>query len=393
MASSDRLLYSSASLGQWQKVSAGMAATSRLRTNWSADEAIEGRDVILEAPFTTGKTHALCISALQVIRADIKTCQALILTSTFFEARKMLEFTTDTCQFMQMDRPAMVGRRNVEDDISSLLDGQQFVVGTPRRVLELIQLDAIKIDSVKLFILDDADELVARDFSEHILALHEQMPHAMQGSVLSATMPKDVLEIANKLLHNPLHIIVSRCGRPLHSIRQVYMVVQKNDWKLDILSHLSDIFGVTQAVVFCNTRRTVEWLAGEFASHGITTSAMHADMAATDRAGLMQDFRSGSSAILLATNMLARGIQAHSASLIINYDLPAKLEDYFHRTSSGSRFAQGCKTVNLITATELCKLHAIGYFYNTQIEEVPIPLPLCSRLSAENSLCSTVVLK
>lgn len=370
-----------------------MAATSRLRTNWSADEAIEGHDVVLEAPSTTGKTHALCISALQAISADIKTCQALILTSNFSEARKILEFTTDTCQSMQVDRPAMVGRRNVEDDISSLLDGQQFVVGTPRRVLELIKLDAIKIDSAKLLILDDADELVARDFSEHILALHEQMPHAMQGSVLSATMPQDVLEMANKLLRNPLHIIVSRCGRPLHSIRQVYMVVEKNDWKLDILSHLSDIFGVTQAVVFCNTRRTVEWLAGEFASHGITTSAMHADMAATDRAGLMQDFRSGSSATLLATNMLARVIQAHSASLIINYDLPAKLEDYFHRTSSGSRFAQGCKTVNLITATELCKLHDIGHFYNTKIEEVPIPLPLCSRLSAENSFCSTVVLK
>jgi len=343
---------------------------------------IEGRDLVVEAPFTTGKTDALCISALETIDADIKTCQALIVTSAFSEAKKILNSIMDICQFMQLDRPAMIGRRKMEEDIPALRDGQQFVVGTPRRVLELIQLGAIKIGSARLLVLDDADEMIARDFSEDILAIRKQMPHNTQGAVLSTTMPQDVLEIANKLLRDPLHIIVSKCGRPLHSVKQAYMGVEKDDWKLDILSHLSDIFGVAQAVVFCNTRRTVEWLSGEFASRGITTSAVHADMAATDRAGLLQDFRSGSSATLLATNMLARGIEVQSASLIINYDMPAKPEDYFHRTSSGSRFAQGCRTVNLITPTEVYKVHNIEHFYNTKIEEVPIPLPLCPWLSA-----------
>ena len=99
-----------------------------LHTNCPADEITEGRDIILEAPFTTGKTHALCIAALQALDSDIKTCQALILTPTFSEARKNVEVTTDIAQFMQVDAPASVGRRNIQEDISILRDGQQFVL-------------------------------------------------------------------------------------------------------------------------------------------------------------------------------------------------------------------------------------------------------------------------
>jgi len=355
-----------------------MAAMDRLQTNQSADETTKGHDVILEAPFTTGKTDALCIAALQTLDADVKTCQALVLTSSFIEAQKTAKFTTDVGQFMQLDCPASVGRRKIEDDINALHDGQQFVVGTPRRVLEMIQLDAIKIASTKLLVLDEADEMLARDFSEHILAIHKHMSDATQGIMISATMPHDVLDIATKLLQNPLHIIVSKSGRPLHRAKQVYMTVENEDQKLDILSHLDEALGAAQAVVFCNTRKTLEWLAEEFASRSITTSAMHADMPAFERADLLKDFRSGSTATLLATNMLARGIEVRAASLIVNYELPVKYEDYFHRTSSGSRFAEECVTVNLVTAAEVGKVREIEHFYNTTIEEMPVPVKLRS---------------
>jgi superfamily II DNA/RNA helicase len=347
-----------------------MAAMNRLHMNHSADETIGGRDVIVEAPFTTGKTHALCISALQIIDTDIKTCQALILTSTFYEAEKIAKFTADIGQYMQLDCSASVGRRDVDDDVNALRNGQQFVVGRPSRILELIRLGALKIDSTRLLVLDEVDEMDARGFTEHILAVHQCMPHTTQGAVVSATMPHDVLEIATKLLRDPLHIKV-RCGRPLHSIKQVYMAVEKEDQKLDILSHFGDVFGVAQAVVFCNTRRTLEWLAKEFAARGITTSAMHYDIPAFKRADLTKEFRSGATATLLATNILARGLDRLSTSLIVNYELPAKHEDYYHRTSSRGRFAPECITVNLVTAAEVCKIREIEQYYNTQIEEMP----------------------
>lgn len=347
-----------------------------LHMNCLADEMTEGRDIILIAPFTTGKTHALCIAALQALDSDIKTCQALILTPTFSEARKIVEFTSDIAQFVQVDGPASVGRRDIQEDISALRDGQQFVVGTPGRILELVQLDELKIDTTRLLVLDEVDELIAREFSANILAIHQHMPDSIQSVLLSAMMPQDVLDIATKLLRDPLHITVSKCGRPLHRAKQVYIVVDKEDRKLDMLSHLNDVFSVTQAVVFCNTRKTLGWLATEFASRGITTSAMHADMPAFERADLLKGFRSGSTATLLATNMLARGIETRSASLIVNYDLPAKHEDYFHRTGSGSRFAEGCTTVSMITAAEVGKIREIEHFYNTEIKEMTMPLLL-----------------
>jgi superfamily II DNA/RNA helicase len=347
-----------------------MAALETLHMNRSANQTIQGRDVIVEAPFTTGKTYGLCISALQLIDFDIKTCQALILTPTFIEAEKIRKFAADIGQSMQLDS-ASVGRRNVEEDIGALRDGQHFVVGRPSRILELIQLGAIKVDSTRLLVLDEADEMAARDFTEHILAIHRHLPDSTQGVFLSATMPHDVLETATKLLRNPLHIIVSKCGRPLHNIKQFYMAVKSEDQKLEVLSHLGEVFGIAQAVVYCNLRRTLESLAKELAARAITTSAMHYDIPAFQRADLFKEFRSGETATLLATNMLARGIEAHSVSLIINYDLPTKLEDYFHRTSSRDRFAPECITVNLVIAAEVCKIREIEHFYNTKIEETP----------------------
>jgi translation initiation factor 4A len=344
--------------------------------NQSADKTIEGHDVIVEAPFTTGKTHALCISALQILDSDLKTCQALILTSSFHEAKKIRKFTADIGLSMQLDCPAAVGSRNVDDDISALRDGQQFVVGTPSRVLDLIQLDAIKIDSARLLVLDEADEMVARDFTEHILAIHQRMPDSAQSVFLSATMPHYVLEVATKLLRNPLHITVSKCARPLHSTKQFYIPLENSDQKLTILSHLTEVFGVAQAVVFCNTRRSLESLVKEFAARGITTSAMHYDLPAFERADLFKEFKSGATATLLATNMLAAGIDAHSVELIVNYELPEKDEDYFHRTSSRERFATGCVTINLVTAAEVGRVSKIEQFYNTKIEERLIPLLL-----------------
>ena len=260
-------------------------------------------------------------------------------------------------------------------------DGQQFVVGTPARVLELIQLQAINVDSARLLVLDGADELVSRDFSEHILAIHQHLPGAVRTVILSATMPQEVLDITTKFLRTPLHIVVSKCARPLHRVKQVFMAVQQEDQKLEILSHLGDLFGVAQTVVFCNTRKILERLAEECAYRDITVSAMHADMTAIERAGLLQEFRSGAISTFLATNMLAaRGIEAHAASLMVNYDLPIKHEDYFHRTSSGGRFSRECLTINLATAAEVYKIREIESFYNTEIKEMPNPLLLAIRV-------------
>lgn len=256
-----------------------------------------------------------------------------------------------------------------------LHNAQQIVIGTPGRVLDLIHRGAITIDSTKLFVLDEADELLSRGFDEQILAIHSLLPPSTQSAFLSIMMPHDVLEMATKLLRDPLHIAPKRPIRhPLNGTKQFYIAAEERDQKLDILFDLIEIHGAAQAIIFCNLRRTVEWLAQQFTGREITISAMHADMPAFERADILGNYQSGSTRILLATNMLARGIDEQSVLLVVNYDLPAKLDDYIHRTNSRKRSEREAVIVNLTTAADISEVHDIERYYSTHIEETSIPL-------------------
>lgn len=349
-----------------------MTATNGLQLEHPANEMIEGDDVIVEAPHATGKTLSLCIAGLQNIDPDIKTCQALILTSSAGVARRLQMTAADIGQFVQMDWPASVGRSDIEDDIKILHDSQQFVVGSPGRILKLLQRGAITIDSTKLFALDEADEIVSRGHEENVLDIHRLVPDSAQVVFLSATMLDDVLETATRLMRNPLHIVVKGTQLSFRGVKQFCVAVPTEDVRLDLLSQLGTTLGDTQAVIFCNTRKKVEWLSNELTTRGISHTAMHGDMTALDRASSIKNFRSRSSRILLATNMLARGLDVQQTSLVVNYELPARPEEYIHRTNSSGRSERQCVTVNLMSTAEADRIHAIEHHYRTQVEELSI---------------------
>jgi translation initiation factor 4A len=332
----------------------------------------KGNNDIVKAPSAIGKTQGICIAALQIIDTDIKTCQALMLTSSFDAVQQIQKFTRDIGKFMEIDSPASVGRSDVGDDISALHTGQQFVVGTPDRVLELIQLDAIKIDCLKLFVLDEAHRLVSCGFTRQIFDIH--ITSSAQVVYLSVTMPHDVMEPATSLmLRDVLHIVGKPNGRPLEGVKQFSIAVREEKQKIEVLVDFCKTFGArSQIIVFCNLRRTLEKLAGDLTGHGITISPMHGDMPAYERAAIMEGFRSGSTRTLLATNLLARGIDVPTLSLVVNYDLPDKHQDYVHRTSSDcSAEARGI-TINLITAADSSTARDIERYYHVSIEEATI---------------------
>jgi len=337
-----------------------------------ANETIGGNGVIIEAPPATGKTQGLCIAALQIIDNNIKTCQALMLTSSFDVAQQIQKFASDIGQYMTTDRPASVGRSDIYDDISALQAGQQFVIGTPDRVLELIQRGAITLHSLKLFVLDGVDRLVSCGSTRQILDIHA--PSFTQVVFLSVATPRDVIGPATSLKRRDvLHIMMKKNGRPLEGIKQFVIAVEKEEQKFEILSDLIKTLGHTHIVIFCNLRRTMEMLTKSFTDLGITISAMHGDMPAFERAAIMKEFRTGSTRILLATNLLARGINDMLPSMIINYDLPVKHEDYVHRTSSNRRIEGQGIAVNLTTAAEIHHIQDIERYFNTKMEETTIP--------------------
>lgn len=213
---------------------------------------------------------------------------------------------------------------------------------------------------------------VQRGFTEQIYDIFQLLPQSTQVVLLSATMPQDVLEVTTKFMRDPVRILVKKDELTLEGIKQFYIAVEKEDWKLDTLSDLYETVTITQAVIFCNTRRKVDWLTDKLIARDFTVSAMHGDMDQKQRDLIMKEFRSGSSRVLIATDLLARGIDVQQVSLVINYDLPANRENYIHRIGRGGRFGRKGVAINFVTADDVRMMREIEQFYSTQIEEMPM---------------------
>jgi len=333
---------------------------------------VKGHDVIAQAQSGTGKTATFSISILQKLDFSIKGTQALILAPTRELAQQIQKVVIALGDYMNVECHACVGGTNVREDMAKLQEGVHVVVGTPGRVYDMINRRALRTDNIKLFCLDEADEMLSRGFKDQIYELFQLLPQDTQVVLLSATMPADVLEVSKKFMRDPIRILVKRDELTLEGIKQFYIAVEKEEWKLDTLCDLYETVTITQAVIFCNTRRKVDWLTDKMHGREFTVSAMHGDMEQKQREVLMKEFRSGSSRVLITTDLLARGIDVQQVSLVINYDLPTNRENYIHRIGRGGRFGRKGVAINFVTTEDVRMLRDIEQFYNTQIDEMPL---------------------
>jgi len=332
---------------------------------------IRGRDVIAQAQSGTGKTATFSISILQQIDLNNKDCQALILAPTRELAQQIQKVVLALGDFMQATCHACIGGTNVKEDMKKLEIGSQIVVGTPGRVSDMLSRKVFYPKNIKMFVLDEADEMLSRGFKEQIHEVFTKMPYNIQVILLSATMPADVLEVTKKFMRDPIRILVKKEELTLEGIKQFYIMVGREDWKLETLCDIYQTLTITQAVIFCNTRRKVDWLTQQMHAKDFTVSAMHGDMDQKEREVIMREFRSGSSRVLITTDLLARGIDVQQVSLVINYDLPNNRENYIHRIGRGGRFGRKGVAINFVTEEDKRNLHDIEQFYNTQINEMP----------------------
>lgn len=226
---------------------------------------------------------------------------------------------------------ASIGGVNVRDDQEILQAGPHIVVGTPGRVFDMINRGYLRVDKLKMFVLDEADEMLSRGFKDQIYEIFQLLPPQVQVVLLSATMPTDVLEVTKSFMNSPVRILVKRDELTLEGIKQFFIAVEKEEWKLDTLCDLYETVSVTQAVIFCNTKRKVDWLTENLRSRDFTVSALHGDLDQKERTVIMKEFRTGSSRVLITTDLLARGIDVQQVSLVINYDIPSNRENYIHR--------------------------------------------------------------
>jgi len=333
---------------------------------------IKSLDVIAQAQSGTGKTATFAIAILQQIDTALRDCQALILAPTRELAQQIQKVVLALGDYMNAQCHACIGGTNVREDMRKLEMGVHIVVGTPGRVYDMINRRALKIDSIKMFILDEADEMLSRGFKDQIYDVFRCLNPNIQVVLLSATMPADVLDVTKRFMRDPIRILVKKEELTLEGIKQFYVMVEKEEWKLDTLCDLYETLAITQAVIFCNTRRKVDWLTERMHERDFTVSCMHGDMDQKERDIVMREFRTGSSRVLITTDLLARGIDVQQVSLVINYDLPTNRENYIHRIGRGGRFGRKGVAINFVTEDDKRTLKDIEQFYNTQVEEMPM---------------------
>jgi ATP-dependent RNA helicase len=292
---------------------------------------IRGRDVIAQAQSGTGKTATFSIGALQSIDTSLRETQVLVLSPTRELATQIQSVVLALGDYMSVQCHACIGGTSIGDDMRKLDYGQHIVSGTPGRVFDMIRRKNLRTRHIKMLILDEADEMLSRGFREQIYDVYRYLPPGVQVVLLSATLPHDVLELTKKFMSDPVRILVKRDELTLEGIKQFFVAVEKEEWKFDTLCDLYDTLTITQAVMFCNTRKKVDWLAEQMREANFTVAAMHGDMPQAERDAIMQEFRQGNSRVLITTDIWARGIDVQQVSLVINYDLPSNRENYIHR--------------------------------------------------------------
>jgi translation initiation factor 4A len=240
--------------------------------------------------------------------------------------------------------------------------------------------------------------MLSRGFKEQIYDVFKYMPEHVQSAIFSATMPLDVLEVTQKFMRDPVRILVKKDQLTLEGIKQFFIAIDREEWKFDTLCDLYQTLTITQAIIYCNTRRKVDWLTEKMIGKDFTVSSMHGDLDQRERETILAEFRSGtlslfvfgtafcsnhfvlavfmdistgSSRVLITTDLLARGIDVQQVSLVINYDMPSNRESYIHRIGRSGRFGRKGVAVNFIVKSDVKYMRDIEQFYDTQIEEMP----------------------
>ncbi|KAH7088618.1 DEAD-domain-containing protein [Auriculariales sp. MPI-PUGE-AT-0066] len=332
-----------------------------------------GRDLIAQSQAGSGNTVALSISVLQKLDPFTKGTQALVLVPTRELAQQFQKLIITLSEQMNIECHACIGGSKIREDMAKLQQGIQIVVGTPGRVFDMIHRRALAIDSIKLFCLDEADELLSRGFGEQIDEIYKLLPQQIQVVLFSATIPDNLLDVAKKITCDPVRIAIKRAEPEisLEGIKQFYIAVEKEEWKLDTLFDLYETIAITQATVYCNSRRQVEWLAEKLQARDFKVSTVHDEMDQMQRGRILQQFRVGSSRVLISNIFVPRSDVGH-VTLLIHYDVPTERGTYLARTGRGGRFGRKGIAISFATTEDLGMLREIEQSYNTKIDEMPL---------------------
>jgi ATP-dependent RNA helicase DeaD len=334
---------------------------------------LRGADVIGQAQTGTGKTAAFGIPMLERIAPGLKKVQALILCPTRELAIQISEELKLLSKYKKDTRILPVyGGQPIERQIAALQRGIQVVVGTPGRVRDHMERKTLRLDQVRMAVLDEADEMLDMGFVDEMKFILGNIPSRPQTLLFSATMPKGIMALSKAFQDQPEQISVAHEDLTVPGVEQTYFEV-KEFQKCEALSRLIDMHDLKLTLVFCNTKIRVDELVDQLQARGYSANGLHGDMSQVLRDRVMSQFRSGRLEILVATDVAARGIDVNDIEVVVNYDVPRDEEYYVHRIGRTARAGKKGRAFTFVTGREMAKLGEIQKYARTKIRCQRVP--------------------
>ena len=335
---------------------------------------LRGEDIIGQAQTGTGKTAAFGIPALQLIDPNAKGVQCIVLCPTRELAIQAADEIRKYAKYMHGIKVLPIyGGQDINRQIRSLSSNVQIVVGTPGRVMDHMRRHTLKLKNIKLMVLDEADEMLNMGFREDIETILEGVSTEHQTVLFSATMPQAILDITSQYQKpDAKYIQIQKKELTIPLVKQYYYEVKREN-KEEVAARLLDYYNPRQTLVFCNTKKMVDELCEKLKGRGYFAEGLHGDLSQAQRDKVMQGFRKGTTEILIATDVAARGIDVDDVEAVINYDVPQDIEYYVHRIGRTGRAGRSGRSFTLVVGREIYKIREIEKVCNTKIKARRVP--------------------
>jgi len=330
-----------------------------------------GKDMIAQSQSGTGKTGAFSIGILNNIDIKIKKTQYIVLTPTHELAKQIYNVIENLGARMDISICKVIGKTNINDSIRELSRDPQIIVATPGRLFDMISKKHIFTDNIKTLIIDEADEMLSSGFMEVLQNIIRCIPKTSQMCLFSATMPKEIIDLTENFMNNPEKLLINRDELTLEGIKQFYIDLKQYNWKFDVLYDIYETINVTQSIIYVNSKNVLNNLYDRLSRDEFPVSYIHGDMQTSEREKNLNDFKNGTTRIMLSTDLLSRGIDIQQLSLVINFDLPRNKETYIHRIGRSGRYGRKGTAINFVTSEDIDHMNEIQKFYNTKIDEMP----------------------
>jgi len=334
---------------------------------------LSGADVVGQSQTGSGKTAAFAIPAIESVDVRVRAPQVLILCPTRELAVQVAEEVAKLASFKKGVREIPIyGGQSYDRQLRGLKDGAQIIIGTPGRVMDHLDRRTLKMDQIKLVILDEADRMLDMGFLDDIRTVLKQAPTERQTVFFSATLPRPIQELIKTFTKNPVNVTIESQALTMPAIEQVYYEVDRR-FKLDVLCRLIDVEDFKFGIVFCATKMMVDELTEHLVARGYAADKMHGDMTQAMRERVIAKFRKRGLEFLVATDVAARGIDVDDVEVVFNYDLPHDGDDYIHRIGRTGRAGRSGRAITFVAGREIYKMQSIIRFTKGKIRRERIP--------------------